>query len=73
MADRSTTLNPGGQRIHAVARRHRMKCVYLDCTEFGRSVLTPAVLDKVPDLVLHIGDPVTAQRLQALAKKGSKK
>ena len=42
-----------------------MKCVYLDCTEFGRSVLTPAVLDKVPDLVLHIGDPDPAT-LEAL-------
>ncbi len=34
-----------------------MKSVYIDCTEFGRSVLTPAILDKVPGLILHTGDP----------------
>lgn len=34
-----------------------MKCVYIDCTEFGQSVLTPAILGKVPGLVVHAGDP----------------
>jgi D-3-phosphoglycerate dehydrogenase len=34
-----------------------MKSVYIDCTDFGQSVLTPAILDKVPGLAIHMGDP----------------
>lgn len=34
-----------------------MKSVYIDCTEFGRSVITSAMLDKVPGLITHTGDP----------------
>lgn len=34
-----------------------MKSVYIDCTDFGQSVLTPAILAKVPDLAIYTGDP----------------
>ncbi len=34
-----------------------MKCVYIDCTEFGQSVLTPAILARLPGVVVHAGDP----------------
>ncbi|TPJ33476.1 NAD(P)-dependent oxidoreductase [Mesorhizobium sp. B2-6-5] len=34
-----------------------MKSVYLDCTDFGQSVLTTDILSKVPDLEIHVGDP----------------
>ncbi|WP_108482712.1 2-hydroxyacid dehydrogenase [Oceaniglobus ichthyenteri] len=34
-----------------------MKHVYIDCTEFGHSVLTPEVLSTLPDLEIYTGDP----------------
>lgn len=34
-----------------------MKSVYIDCTEFGHSVLTPAILEKIPGLITYTGDP----------------
>lgn len=34
-----------------------MKCVYIDCTELGYSLLTPALLQKIPGLSVHVGDP----------------
>lgn len=42
-----------------------MKSVYIDCTEFGRSVLTPAILSKVPGLDIFTGDP-DAETLDAM-------
>lgn len=42
-----------------------MKCVYIDCTEFGRSILTPAILSKVPGLDIYTGDP-DASTLEAM-------
>ncbi|MGB3391587.1 MAG: NAD(P)-dependent oxidoreductase [Pseudaminobacter sp.] len=38
-----------------------MKSVYIDCTDFGQSVLTPAILSKVPGLAIHVGDPDPAK------------
>jgi D-3-phosphoglycerate dehydrogenase len=34
-----------------------MKHVYIDCSEFGRSVLTPDILSQLPDLEIYTGDP----------------
>ncbi|CAM5303782.1 Glyoxylate/hydroxypyruvate reductase B [Aquamicrobium terrae] len=44
-----------------------MKCAYIDCTEFGQSVLTPEILSRVPDLEIFVGDPdaETLARLMA--------
>jgi D-3-phosphoglycerate dehydrogenase / 2-oxoglutarate reductase len=34
-----------------------MKSVYIDCSPFARSVLTPAMLEAHPDLITYDGDP----------------
>jgi D-3-phosphoglycerate dehydrogenase len=34
-----------------------MKSVYIDCSPFARSVMTPAMLEQIPGLITYDGDP----------------
>ena len=46
-----------------------MKSVYIDCTELGYSVLTPAIRSQLPKLIIHKGDP--DEKTMALLLEGA--
>jgi len=51
--------------VMILSERSCMKSVYIDSSPFARSVISPAMLAQIPDLIIHEGDP-DAQTLDAL-------